>query len=100
MGERPEQQREPTRKSFPNQQNVRPDGSPPGRPPEGSGGSTGGAAQLPASPQPQAEGEQGEQGEQELPGRHAPLDQMAKERGVEWSRDDLTVAEKQAELGG
>jgi hypothetical protein len=38
--------------------------------------------------------------ESKLPGQHAGLDQLAEERGVEWSRDDLTVAEKQAELGG
>ena len=35
-----------------------------------------------------------------LPGQHAGLDELAQERGVEWSRDDLTVAEKQQELGG
>jgi hypothetical protein len=41
-----------------------------------------------------------ENGDEGLPARHAPLDDLAKERGVEWSRDDLTVAEKQQELGG
>jgi hypothetical protein len=35
-----------------------------------------------------------------LPGQHAGLDELAAELGHEWSRDDLTVAEKQAELGG
>jgi hypothetical protein len=35
-----------------------------------------------------------------LPGQHSGLDELAEERGHEWSRDDLTVAEKQAELGG
>jgi hypothetical protein len=35
---------------------------------------------------------------QKLPGQHAGLDDLAKERGHEWSSDDLTVAEKQAEL--
>jgi hypothetical protein len=67
----------------PNQQVVRADGSGPGD--EGSGGST----------PPEAE-----QQETKLPGQHAGLDALAAERGVEWSRDDLTVAEKQAELGG
>lgn len=38
--------------------------------------------------------------EEELPGRHAPLDDLAAERGHQWSRDDLTVAEKKQELGG
>jgi hypothetical protein len=33
-----------------------------------------------------------------LPGQHAGLDELAAERGHEWSSDDLTVAEKQAEL--
>lgn len=33
-----------------------------------------------------------------LPGRHAALDQLAKDTGLTWSRDDLTVAEKQTEL--
>ena len=45
-------------------------------------------------------GEQVEPTEEKLPGQHAGLDALAAERGVEWSRDDLTVAEKQAELGG
>jgi hypothetical protein len=87
----PELQREPTRKSFPNQQNVRPDGSPPGRPPEGTGGSTAGPTQLPTTQAAESE---------KLPGTHAGLDALADERGLEWSRSDLTVAEKQAELGG
>lgn len=65
----------------PNQQVVRGDGSGPGD--EGEGGST-----PPAS------------APQRLPGQHAGLDELAAERGVTWSRDDLTVAEKQAELGG
>ena len=34
-----------------------------------------------------------------LPRTHAELDDLASERGVEWSGDDLTVAEKRAELG-
>jgi hypothetical protein len=38
--------------------------------------------------------------ESKLPGQHAGLDELADERGHEWSRDDLTVAEKQHELGG
>jgi len=33
-----------------------------------------------------------------LPGQHAGLDELAAQRGHEWSADDLTVAEKQAEL--
>jgi hypothetical protein len=37
---------------------------------------------------------------EKLPGQHAGLDELAVERGHVWSRDDLTVAEKQAELGG
>lgn len=37
---------------------------------------------------------------EKLPGQHAGLDDLAIKRGHEWSRDDLTVAEKQAELGG
>lgn len=37
---------------------------------------------------------------EKLPGQHAGLDELAAERGYEWSRDDLTVAEKQAELSG
>jgi hypothetical protein len=39
-------------------------------------------------------------GDEKLPGQHAGLDELAAERGHEWSSDDLTVAEKQAELGG
>jgi len=77
------------RKDFPNQQNVRPDGSGPGRPPEGTGGSGGDIVNPRDEPEPE-----------KLPGQHAGLDALAAERGVEWSRDDLTVAEKQAELGG
>ena len=34
-----------------------------------------------------------------LPRTHAELDDLAAERGHEWSGDDLTVAEKRAELG-
>ncbi len=36
--------------------------------------------------------------EKRLPGQHAGLDKLATERGHQWSADDLTVAEKQAEL--
>jgi hypothetical protein len=39
-------------------------------------------------------------GESKLPGQHAGLDELAQERGITWSRDDLTVSEKQQELGG
>ena len=85
MSETPEQRRDPVRKDSPNQMHVRPDGSGPGTPPEGSGGST------PAAPAPQAKAS--------LPGTHAALDELADEQGHEWSRSDLTVAEKQAELG-
>lgn len=56
---------------------------------EGDGGDS-------PEPEPQAAEPQAEK----LPGTHAALDDLASERGVEWSRDDLTVAEKQAELGG
>lgn len=52
---------------------------------------TGGSAE--AEPEPK-------EAESKLPGQHAGLDALAEERGHEWSRDDLTVAEKQAELGG
>lgn len=34
-----------------------------------------------------------------LPRTHAELDQIAEDRGYEWSGEGLTVAEKQAELG-
>ena len=37
--------------------------------------------------------------EQALPRTHAELDELADERGYTWSGHDLTVAEKQAELG-
>jgi hypothetical protein len=83
------EQRRPTRPDAPNQMNVRPDGSGPGTPPEGTGGST------PSAPAPQAAAT-----EPKLPGQHAGLDELAVARGHTWSRDDLTVAEKQAELGG
>jgi hypothetical protein len=33
-----------------------------------------------------------------LPGRHDTLDQLATARGLIWSSDKLTVADKQAEL--
>jgi hypothetical protein len=33
-----------------------------------------------------------------LPGRHTPLDELATARGVTWSKDNLSVSEKQAEL--
>jgi hypothetical protein len=33
-----------------------------------------------------------------LPARHAPLDELATARGVTWSKDNLSVSEKQAEL--
>jgi hypothetical protein len=72
----------------PNQEAVRPDGSGPGE--EGEGGSSGGEASA-AAPEPT---------ETKLPGTHAALDDLAAEQGHEWSRTDLTVAEKQAELGG
>jgi hypothetical protein len=36
--------------------------------------------------------------EEKLPGQHAGMDKLAEERGHKWSRDDLTVAEKQTEL--
>jgi hypothetical protein len=55
---------------------------------EGTGGSG-------ETPTPQKRGE-----ESKLPGQHAGLDELADERGHEWSRDDLTVSEKQEELGG
>jgi hypothetical protein len=57
---------------------------------EGTGGDDGEAA-------PKASGKAEPE---KLPGQHAGLDELAAERGHEWSRDDLTVAEKQAELGG
>jgi hypothetical protein len=50
---------------------------------------TGGSAAEPKSAKQSAE---------KLPGQHAGLDELAAERGYEWSADDLTVAEKQAEL--
>jgi hypothetical protein len=34
----------------------------------------------------------------ELPGRHAPLDELATARGIIWSNDNLTVADKQDQL--
>lgn len=71
----------------PNQEVVRPDGSGPGD--EGEGGTGTVSAPEPAAPAPPS-----------LPGTHAALDSLAAERGHEWSRADLTVAEKQAELGG
>lgn len=55
---------------------------------EGTGGSS---VAEPKSQQQKAEKEK-------LPGQHAGLDDLAAERGHEWSSDDLTVAEKQAEL--
>lgn len=60
---------------------------------EGTGGSG-------ESPQPtQAKAKESKQDEEKrLPGQHAGLDKLAAERGYEWSADDLTVAEKQAEL--
>jgi hypothetical protein len=33
-----------------------------------------------------------------LPGRHAALDELATARGLIWSNDNLSVADKQAEL--
>lgn len=70
----------------PNQEVVRPDGSGPGD--EGTGGSGGETPSVAKAEEPK------------LPGTHAALDELAAERGYVWSRDDLTVAEKQAELGG
>ena len=61
---------------------------------EGTGGEAGEA------PEPQAAAQAAEELPEKLPGQHAGLDELAHERGYEWSRDDLTVAEKQAELGG
>jgi hypothetical protein len=66
----------------PNQQVVRADGSGPAD--EGSGG----PAEAEATAEPK------------LPGTHAALDDLAAERGYEWSEEGLTVAQKQAELGG
>ena len=66
----------------PNQQVVRADGS-------GAGIDQGGEA-PPVEPE----------AEQAMPGTHAKLDELAAERGHEWSADDLTVAEKQEELAG
>jgi hypothetical protein len=51
---------------------------------------TGGSAAEPKSKQADKS--------EKLPGQHAGLDELAAERGHEWSSDDLTVAEKQAEL--
>jgi hypothetical protein len=33
-----------------------------------------------------------------LPGRHGALDNLARERGIVWNSDQLTVAEKQQQL--
>jgi hypothetical protein len=33
-----------------------------------------------------------------LPARHAPLDELATARGIVWRNDELTVAEKQEQL--
>jgi hypothetical protein len=41
-----------------------------------------------------------EEENERLPRTHAELDALAEAREHEWSADDLTVAEKQAELGG
>jgi hypothetical protein len=46
----------------------------------------------------QPKGKTGDKEPTKLPGQHAGLDELAAERGYEWSADDLTVAEKQAEL--
>ena len=35
-----------------------------------------------------------------LPRTHAELDELAAAKGHEWSGEDLTVADKQAELNG
>jgi hypothetical protein len=60
---------------------------------EGTGGSS------VAEPKAKAEAKESKQDEEKrLPGQHAGLDKLAAERGYEWSQDDLTVAEKQAEL--
>jgi hypothetical protein len=58
---------------------------------EGSGGSPEG--------EPTQQPTQHEQ-ESKLPGQHRGLDELAAERGHSWSRDDLTVQEKQQELEG
>jgi hypothetical protein len=60
---------------------------------EGTGGE---AAESKAAKAEAKESKQDE--EKRLPGQHAGLDKLAAERGYEWSSDDLTVAEKQAEL--
>lgn len=85
MSEQPEQQ-EGTVWDAPNQQVVGLD------PPwvEGTGG----------SPEADPAAERQQQEESKLPRHHEDLDRLAEERGVTWSRDDLTVAEKQQELGG
>jgi len=62
---------------------------------EGTGGGPGDT--LPAG---KAATDAADDDAENLPGRHAPLDELAAERGHSWSRDDLTVAEKKAELGG
>lgn len=50
-------------------------------------------AQAEAEPEPEAE-------PAPLPRTHAALDQAALEAGHDWTSEDLTVAEKQAELNG
>jgi len=57
---------------------------------------TGGSGAEPKAKAAEKESKQDE--EKRLPGQHAGLDKLAAERGYEWSADDLTVAEKQAEL--
>lgn len=54
---------------------------------------TGGSPEGEVNPQQRQE-------ESKLPGQHKGLDELAEERGHTWSRDDLTVQEKQQELGG
>lgn len=61
---------------------------------EGTGGEPG---PDPGDPEPNPTGKKEPE---KLPGQHAGLDELANERGHTWSSDDLTVAEKQAELGG
>jgi hypothetical protein len=46
----------------------------------------------------QAPAEPAELNPDELPGRHAPLDELATARGIIWQGDKLTVEEKQEQL--
>jgi hypothetical protein len=51
-----------------------------------------------ANNQPAEPAEPAQLNPDELPGRHAPLDELATARGIIWSHDELTVAQKQDEL--